>query len=291
MQPLSRFIPLADSLRRLAGEQLRCTVIGSTPHLIVDDHRWMLPAIWAARESNTENLKLPLVLLDSHPELSPWDGSSSAHIRLKQARDCDEVVSLCKTPANRLSERVVHDGNWLSAALELDWVGPVTTVGLPWPSCSATRSGVLECGRIDTRLFRRKAGWLAPLHREHHETIGWKVSGQRLDFHAPPNPIYVTVDLDAFADLGDDHKGMRPWRKRELARRLSLPYKSGLAKGHSFREIYGSWLSCADFVLIAMETDMFSEAGRRRRSDRSEYLLSEFWSLIYGSCPTLVQLK
>jgi len=68
------------------------------------------------------------------------------------------------------SEQTVHDGNWLAAAVKLGWVGPVVTIGVEAPDDPTNPPGILECGRINTRLFRKDAPWMERRHRAHHKS-------------------------------------------------------------------------------------------------------------------------
>lgn len=290
MNPLQLFIPLAQAIHRRGGELMRGTVINSVPHLVVDDHRWMFPAIWAANRSASLK-QAPLVLLDFHAELASWAEESPEHQQLLIATTIDDVLDCCQMPGRPPSEQTVHDGNWLAAAVKLGWVGPVVTIGVESPDDPTNPPGILECGRINARLFRNDARWMERRHRANHEAIGWHLSDDALAFTDPPRNLYLTVDLDAFAEGGDDGEGMKRRRERDLTRSLTEPYKSGLARGCSFHETYSAWLRKTSFVLIAMETEMFIGWGRRRQCERAESLLRSFWTLLYGSVPDLLNLN
>src|SRR2546430_17079657 len=92
----------------------------------------MLPAIWAANQSTSAPAP-PVVLLDFHSELSPWDENSLGHQKLLTATSCDDVLDCCEMQRRPKSNKTIHDGNWLDAALKLKWVGPVVTIGLESP--------------------------------------------------------------------------------------------------------------------------------------------------------------
>lgn len=290
MSSLARFVPLAHGLRRRAGETVRGAIIDSVPHIVVDDHRWMLPAIWVANQA-TSIEQPPLILLDFHSELSPWDEGSSAHQNLSQARSVDTIIDWCMAEGRKGSDTIVHDGNWLTAAVKLSWVGPVVTLGLESADYAVDPPGVLECGRINTRLFQRKAHWLEPRSRSFHEAIGWQISNNDIMFSKPPRSILLSVDLDVFAEGGDDGYGMRRRSDKDLVRSLATPYSSGLANGRTFLETYHTWLQSASFVLIAMETEMFvGYSGKSSQRKRAESLLKSFWNILYGTAPELIDL-
>jgi hypothetical protein len=85
-------IPLAESLRRRSGVEVRGDLIGTVPYIVVDDHRWMLPAMWAANRTTSEPAAPALVLLDQHAELSSWDATSDAHMELQAATRVDGIL-------------------------------------------------------------------------------------------------------------------------------------------------------------------------------------------------------
>jgi hypothetical protein len=290
MNSLHPFVPFAKALQRRAGETVRGAIIDSVPHFIVDDHRWMLPAIWVSNKATSLD-RPPLVLLDFHSELSPWDEESVEHQILSNARSVDDIVNCCEAEGRRGSETTVHDGNWLTAAVKLAWVGPVVTIGLESAGYTVDPPGILECGRIDSRLFRRNAHWFEPRNRDFHEAIGWQLSIEEVTLSEPPRNIQLTVDLDVFAKGGDDGNGMRRRSEKDLIRSLATPYSSGLARGRTFLETYRAWLRKASFVLIAMETQMFiGYLGKASQRKRAEGLLESFWAIVYGAVPELIEL-
>lgn len=275
-------------MRRRGCETMRGAVIDTVPHLVVDDHRWVFPAIWAANQSTS--LRPPLVLLDLHAELSHWDDVSPEHQKLLTATSPDDVLDYCEMPGRSPSDRTIHDGNWLAAAVKLGWVGPVVTIGVEAPDDPTNPPGILECGRIETSLFRKGARWMQRRHQAHHEAIGWQVSDDVVAFSEPPGSLYLTVDLDAFAEGGDDGEGMDRRSEEDLICCLAKPYASGLAKGRSFCDAYRSWLSEASFVLIAMEPEIFIGWGAPNQRERAESLLGSFWSILYDTVPDLIDL-
>jgi hypothetical protein len=289
MSALEPFVPLAQSMRRRGCEAMRGAVIGSVPHLVVDDHRWMLPAIWTAN-LNTSHRLHPLVLLDLHAELSSWEDNSLEHHQLLTAESIDDVLACCEIPGRPRSTRTVHKGNWLAAAMRLGWVAPVVTIGLEGPDAKTNPPGILECGRIDSNLFHKRARWMERRHQVHHDAIGWHVTDDAVGFSEPPDNIYMTVDLDAFAEGGDDGEGMKRRGERDLIRSLAEPYASGLAKGSSFRDTYRQWLNKSSFVLVAMESEIFVGWGNPRQRERAESLLESFWKILYSSVPDLIDL-
>ena len=79
----------------------------------------MLPAIWVANRAISQPDPPALVLLDQHAELASWDESSEVHAELLSATGVDDVLNHCEIDDKRGCDTTVHDGNWLSAAVNL----------------------------------------------------------------------------------------------------------------------------------------------------------------------------
>lgn len=285
MDSSSIFAPLGTALRHHTGKPLLYAVIDSVPHLIIDDHRWIFPAIWLARENGLLAKTPPLVSLDSHADLSSFDETIKGGALAQQPNSFALVTGLVHMHGYPpLDQSSVIDGNWLTAVLRLGWIERAVTIGLPDPDRSPEPPSVLECGRIDTHLFYGRKRWLKAEYTEWHRTIGWKLSEDRIKFDTPPNKICLSVDLDTFASEVPDKRGMRPWNNATLRKRLVTPYQKGLARGQCFRDAYDGLRSGAGVVVVAKESEMF---GRRNSADR---LLESFWKLMYGAAPSLSSL-
>jgi hypothetical protein len=149
-----------DGLREFAWEGKRIW--------LHEDHRWVLPSIWAAQEEGRLPRPTPVVLLDRHPDAAvpetelPVPGSLEAVYRV-----CAELLSR-------------HDDDWIVAGMRMGILGDVWVYGVD------DRMGDLP-RREGNFVARGRWGLMGGLARDGVELP--RIEG----------PYLLDVDLDCFA--------------------------------------------------------------------------------------------
>lgn len=210
-----------------------------TPAVVFRDHRWTLPAIFAAMEAGLVKLPVTVVSFDRHRDaLTPADPASLTGFRGKWNMD-----ALVRIVRDRLSAR---DDDWIPAGMELGIISDVVQFGIDDlredEIAGIYKDAAGEIHRV-YRLARpgEELAWKGALSDPEQpaakaglwKTSGWDAHTRKVE---PPDGYVLDFDLDAFTFS---------WE------RYTFPYTEEIWKGEYLRPVQssaGEDFTAAEFV-------------------------------------------
>lgn len=212
--------------------------------VVHQEHRMVVPAIWASRTDGPLSTPPLLLRLDAHEDFE------EEHRDYRADREHLRNIEDCLLFANSLP---ADDGGWVEAPVMMGWVDDVLTLGVqdshePMRRVTDVDGRVhvvanvpwdLSCGPDDnvSAVLRRFAGRLA----------------RRSDEHAGDSPIWLDIDLDfAVAILAEGRLRVRGGC--EMGRWFDTPLAAlGGPDGMDLGSLVERAISVATLVTIATE--------------------------------------
>lgn len=198
-----------------SSERVQFTKVDTTPCVLHENHRWLLPIAYLAQQGQLLPIPCTLVMFDLHhdalgprclEQLTAW----------RRTPTVEGLVGLCESHLKPL------DDDWLKAGMELGLFGDAVIFGVEDASdrdrLSIHTDGSGGLHRIDMLSLPREElayqGRLSDLARRDEfgrvwDTLGWQVSDgtSRLADGGPK--ILVSIDLDCFVVRWGDYRF--PW--------------------------------------------------------------------------------
>lgn len=226
--------------------------VSGTPAAVFRDHRWTLPAIFAAAEAGLLTLPVTVVSFDRHRDsLAPADPALLAAFRNNGGME--DLTALVR---DVLSPR---DDDWITAGMELGIISDVVQFAVDDLRAEETAETYTDATGTIHRLFRlgRPGGelsWKGALADHAHpsaaaglwDTLGWDAMSRSL---RPPGGLVLDIDLDAFTFS---------WE------RYTFPYTPEIWEGEYLRPVQSAAegaYTAADFVrTLAVEAALVTIA-------------------------------
>ena len=249
-----------------------------TPAVVFRDHRWTLPAIFAAAEAGLVRLPVTVISFDRHRDSLP----PANPVRLAAFRDTGSMDKLVALVRDALSPR---DDDWIPAGMELGIISDVVQFAVDDPRPDEAAGEYTDAAGLTHQIFRlgrprEELSWKGALADPGHpavagglwETLGWDAGTRLLK---PPDGYVLDIDLDAFTFS---------WE------RYTFPYTAEIWDGEYLQSVQSAAggmytpaefvrsLACnAGFVTIATEPGFCGgvENARRIITDLNRYVLDD----------------
>jgi len=187
-----------------SSERVQFTRVGTTPCVLHENHRWLLPIAYLAQQERLLPMPCTLVMFDLHhdaldprclEQLTAWRGTPTLQ----------GLVSLCESHLKPL------DDDWLKAGMELGLFGDAVIFGVEDASdrdkLSIHTDGSGGLHRIDMLSLPREElacqGRLSDLARRDEfgrvwDTLCWQVRDGSFRLAEDGPRILLSIDLDCF---------------------------------------------------------------------------------------------
>ena len=256
--------------------------VAGRPCYIHRDHRWALAI--ALRELG-EALPLTLVTFDAHTDLLEPSSTCKGDLEqaLREGPTVERVADICQRKLSR------NDDDWILAGMELGMVRHAVALGVShWAQGlrdlteyldhRGVRHGIAVVGHPGEEFEYQgklsdvvRSGELAHLW----SLLGWSWEGTVFGFEDLAEPIWLDVDLDAFAVKWEEF--LFPWPEEVWSKRYHVPSGYFSTKGWTGRKFFQQLVKRARLITISTEPDCCGGDAKALRilKDLSRHLLSQ----------------
>lgn len=216
---------LIQELEKLDG--LRILKAGNKKVYLHNEHRWVLPILWAAQESGELNKSCTHLMFDRHHDFANIAESSRDKIAtmVQAGTTQDNIIELCNYDLCKAND------DWIRAGMELGLIGSSVTFGAAFVNLgddmtfldhACNRHSFYQLGHPGDEMGGR-LGDIAV--KERHEQLwrilGWEhISGYDFDFTPSSSVFWLDIDLDCFAVEWNGYKF--PWPDKIWANTLRI---------------------------------------------------------------------
>lgn len=248
------------------------------PHILQDDHRWIVPAVHVAQTEGLLDKPCTVVMLDRHTDLEDCllRPDELEHLRTKGT--VEDLVRLCGEGLKLNPKQRITDGNWVKTGMSLGFFDHLVAFGVRRDEGTAARVSQQYCedphGQHYIELCRGRPvlplqprGALANFTETRlHQLLAWSADRKGCNFAPTSQRILLTIDLDCFIyhRKGDPDEPPLPWTKPMFGSEFLKTQPTGPAKGWTGQALLRALIQKAGLVVLSKETEMFGPGNGGR---------------------------